>query len=65
MTHHVSTIRVHITNFNNTLEKKKKKERKDCHFEVTKISIMSCLYTASLLRPRERELPSFYLFYPQ
>lgn len=45
-------------------KKKKKKERKDCHFEVTKISIMSCLYTASLLRPRERELPSFYLFLP-
>lgn len=64
MTHHVSTIRVHITNFNNTLEKKKKKERKDCHFEVTKISIMSCLYTASLLRLRERELLSFYLFLP-
>lgn len=45
-------------------KKKKKKERKDCHFEVTKISIMSCLYTASLLRLRERELLSFYLFLP-
>lgn len=28
MTHHVSTIRVHITNFNNTLEKKKEERKK-------------------------------------
>lgn len=40
------------------------KKKKGCHFEVTKKSIMSCLYTASLLRLTKRELPPFYLFLP-